>query len=220
VLRGLTWDHPRGYAPLIGGAAEYEKHHPELMIRWERRGLREFGEAPIEQYAAGYDLLVVDHPFAGFAAAHSVLLDLAPYLSETEKSGFANDSVGPSWQSYWYGGGLWALPIDAATQVAAYRPDLLGRFSPGVPQTIDQVLELGNKARVAGKSIIVPACPTDAISLLFTISANLGYPISEDSDEFLGDSVACEVFDRLHALIAITHAQSVDWRFSQMARQP
>jgi len=211
TLKGLTWDHPRGYAPLIEGASEYEKQHRRISIRWDRRSLREFGEAPIKQYVDRYDLLIVDHPFVGFAAAHGVLVDLAACLSEAEKEGFAGDSVGPSWQSYWYGGGLWALPIDAATQVASYRSDLLLKFFAVVPQTFEEVLELGRKARAAGNFIVVPACPTDAISLFFTLTANLGYPISEDSEEFVNDFVADEVLNYLHALISLAHFKSVDW---------
>ena len=130
------------------------------------------------------------------------LVDLGPSISEAEKRHFAADSVGPSWQSYWYGSGLWALPIDAATQVASYRPDLLRALSPAVPDTFDDVLELGERARKAGKYIVVPACPTDAISLFFTLSANLGYPIPEEGEHFVDDSVGAEVLDRLHALIA------------------
>jgi multiple sugar transport system substrate-binding protein len=211
TLKGLTWDHPRGYAPLIGGAPEYEKGHPGINIRWDRRTLREFGEAPIEQYLDRYDLIIVDHPFVGFAAAHGVLVDLALSISEAEKLRFAADSVGPSWQSYWYGGGLWAFPIDAATQVASYRPDLLLEVSPAVPNTFDGVLELGRKARKAGRFIVAPACPTDAISLFFSVRANLGYPIPEDRELFVEDSVADEVLDRLHALVALAHSKSVEW---------
>src|ERR1700737_1149727 len=125
TLKGLTWDHPRGYAPLLGGVSEYEAQNPEIEIQWDRRTLREFGEAPIEQYLDRYDLLIVDHPFVGFAAAHGALVYLAPSISDAEKLRFAADSVGPSWESYWYGGDLWAFPVDAATQVASYRPDLL-----------------------------------------------------------------------------------------------
>ncbi|MFZ0759317.1 MAG: extracellular solute-binding protein [Candidatus Sulfotelmatobacter sp.] len=211
TLKGLTWDHPRGYAPLLGGAHEYEEQHPGIRIQWDRRTLREFGEAPIEQYLDGYDLLVIDHPFVGFAAAHEVLVDLAPSISDAERRRFAADSVGPSWESYWYGGGLWAFPIDAATQVAAYRPDLLLTLSPTVPSTFEHVLELGEQARKAGKCIVVPACPTDAISLFFTLAANLGYPIPEEREVFAEDSVAAEVLDRLHALIAVAHPRSVEW---------
>jgi multiple sugar transport system substrate-binding protein len=211
TLKGLTWDHPRGYAPLLGGIPEYEEQHPDIKIQWDRRSLLEFGEAPIEQYLDRYDLLIVDHPFVGFAAAHDALVDLTPYLSEAEKLHYAADSVGPSWQSYCYGDGIWALPIDAATQVASYRPDLLRVLSLGVPATFNDVLELGEKARRSGKYIVVPACPTDAISLFFTLSANLGYPIPEQSDRFVDGPVAREVMDRLHALIKLAHPRSVEW---------
>jgi multiple sugar transport system substrate-binding protein len=210
-LKGLTWDHPRGYAPLIAGAQEYEQQHPGIRIQWDRRSLRDFGEAPIEQYVNGYDLLIVDHPFVGFAARHDVLVDLADGLSEAEKTHLANDSVGPSWQSYWYDGGLWALPIDAATQVASYRPDLLARFRPEPPQSLDEVFELGKELRAAGQFVIVPACPTDAISLFFTLSANLGFPVEEASEVLVNDLVARQVFDRLHKLISIAHPRSLDW---------
>ena len=111
--------------PCLEERRNTKKQNPGIKIHWDRRTLREFGEAPIEQYLDRYDLLIVDHPFVGFAAAHGVLVDLAPSISEAEKLRCAADSVGPSWESYWYGDGLWAFPIDAATQVASYRPDLL-----------------------------------------------------------------------------------------------
>jgi multiple sugar transport system substrate-binding protein len=211
MLKGLTWDHPRGYAPLIAGAREYHQSHPDVEISWDRRTLREFGEAPIEQYADRYDLIIVDHPFAGYAASHDVLLNLAPYVTLAEREAFARDSVGPSWTSYWYTGGLWALPIDAATQVASYRPDLLSMFMSAPPKTFDEVLKLAATARAHGQFVVVPAWPTDAISLVFTLSANLGHPIAESAEPFLERGAAGEVLDRLHALIAVAHPKSVDW---------
>jgi len=211
TLKGITWDHPRGYAPLVAGVPEYQALHSEITIQWDRRTLREFGEAPIEQYVDRYDLLIIDHPFVGFAAAHGVLVNLASSLSEDEKLRFAADSAGPSWDSYWYRGGLWALPIDAATQVASYRPDLLLSLSSSVPDTFDRVLELGNAARKAGTFIIVPACPIDAISLFFTLTANLGHPIPEAREYFVEEDVAQEVLDRLHSLIAVAHPNSTNW---------
>jgi multiple sugar transport system substrate-binding protein len=211
TLKGLTWDHPRGYAPLLAGVAEYRQQSPGINIQWDRRTLREFGEAPIEQYLDRYDLIIVDHPFVGFAAAHKVLVDLTSSLSDVEKARFAKDSVGPSWDSYWYDGGLWAYPIDAATQVASYRPDLMAAFPDPVPPSFDAVLQLGKKARAAGKYIVVPACPTDAISLFFTLSANLGYPVPLEREIFVEELVARSVLDRLHALIAVAHPGSVGW---------
>ena len=211
ILKGLTWDHPRGYSPLIKGASEYESLHPGLRIHWDRRTLREFGEAPIEQYLDRYDLIIMDHPFVGFAAAHDVLVELGDYLTEAEKAGFARDSVGPSWDSYRYANGIWALPVDAATQVASYRPDLLSQLSAIPPRTFEEVLQLGHKARAHGKFIAVAACPVDAISLFFTLTANLGHPIAENADLFVDEAVAKEALYRLHALIAIAHPNSTAW---------
>ena len=210
-LRGLTWDHPRGYAPLIAGAPEYEKSHPGVAIHWDRRTLREFGEAPLEQYLDLYDLIVMDHPFVGFAAARGVLVDLGSFLSAVERAAFARDSVGPSWDSYRYAHGLWALPIDAATQVASYRPDLLEQLSSRAPKTFEEILRLGREARANQKFIIVPACPIDAISLFFTLTANIGHPIAENADPFVERAVASDVLERLHALMAIAHPKSTDW---------
>ena len=211
LLKGLTWDHPRGLAPLIGGAPEYQKHRPHVTIHWDKRTLREFGEAPFEQYLDRYDLLIVDHPFVGFAARHDALVDLAPFLSEEEKGRLTVDSVGPSWESYWYAGGLWALPIDAAAQVGSYRPDLMTSLSTAVPKTLEEVIDLGQAARTAGRWIVLPACSTDAISLFFTLTANLGHPIPEEADVFVEDTVAREVLDGLHSLVAVAHPKSVDW---------
>jgi len=195
----------------MAGASEYEKCNPGLRVHWDRRSLREFGEAPIEQYIGQYDLIVVDHPFVGFAAAHHVLLNLGPLLNQATKLQFQRDSVGPSWPSYGYKGGLWALPIDAATQVACYRPDLFEQLELTPPASFEDVLLLGTQARKMDKFIIVPACPTDAISLFFTLSASLGHPIEEEAEPFVATPMGREVLERLHALISTAHPKSVDW---------
>jgi multiple sugar transport system substrate-binding protein len=103
------------------------------------------------------------------------------------------------------------LPIDAAAQVASYRPDLLASLSTAVPETLEQVIALGQVARTAGRWIVLPACSTDAISLFFTLTANLGHPIPEETDVFVEETVAREVLDRLHSLVAVAHPKSVDW---------
>ena len=190
------------------GCVGDEKNNSGLKIRWDRRSLREFGEAPIENYIDRYDLIIVDHPFVGFAAAHEVLVELAPFLSETDKSRFAADSVGPSWESYWYRGGLWALPIDAATQVASCLPDLMEELDSPIPRTLDEVLNLGTKARKAGKWIIVPACSTDAISMFSTSAGLRATSIAEESDLFVEVAVGQAVLSRLHALISTAHPRS------------
>jgi multiple sugar transport system substrate-binding protein len=76
-------------------------------------------------------------------------------------------TVGRSHQSYAYAGRQWALAIDAATQVAALRPDLLAQ----PPRTWDAVMELAGAGRV-----LWPLKPVDALMSFFTLCANGGSP--------------------------------------------
>ncbi len=205
VLRGMTWDHPRGFDPLARGAAAFEAANPGVTIQWDKRSLREFGEAPLERYAEIYDFIVIDHPFVGFAAAHPYLVDWTQILSADEQEKFASDSVGGTWSSYAYRNGIWALPLDAATQVSSYRPDLLAEMGDEVPKTFDDVLTLGRRARAQGRWIVTTAFPTDAISTVISIAANLGHPIVDETETFLPNDLGREVISRFHALVDVAH---------------
>ena len=124
-LRGLAWDHRRCWGPLDASIAPYRAQPPDVQIIWDRRSLYEFGEGRIEDVLRRYDLLIFDHPFVGDVAAEGLMVPFDAYLSDAERRRFEDDSVGASWRSYQALGRQWALPIDAAAQVAAYRPDLL-----------------------------------------------------------------------------------------------
>jgi multiple sugar transport system substrate-binding protein len=211
LLTGLTWDHPRGYAPLFASVDEYQKNNPGAKIRWDRRSLRDFGEAPIETVLSRYDLIVVDHPFVGYAAANKALVEMSPFLTDAEKERFAADSVGRSWESYWYQDGLWALPIDSAAQVASYREDLLEQFKLTIPRSFEEVLGLGKKAREIGKHIIVAACPTDAMSLFLSFSASQGYAVQENGRLFIEQKAGLAILKQLHELISLAYVDSVHW---------
>lgn len=75
-LRGIAWNHTRGYVPMVATAQRYHEMYPHVDIQWEKRSLQAFADAPIEVLAQTYDLLVIDHPFVGYAAAHPVLVPL------------------------------------------------------------------------------------------------------------------------------------------------
>ncbi len=124
-LRGMTWDHPRGYQPLAENVARFAAAHPDIEVSWSRRSLRDFGVQPVEVLAERYDLIVIDHPFCGRARATGCLRDLRPLFPAAFFAMLGRESVGPAARSYHYGGGIWGLPTDAACQVASYRPDLL-----------------------------------------------------------------------------------------------
>ncbi|NKQ56896.1 carbohydrate ABC transporter substrate-binding protein [Amycolatopsis sp. K13G38] len=109
MLRGLTWDHPRGYAPLDALS---------LPVRWDRQSLEGFESAPIAGLAADYDLMIIDHPGLGDAVAAGSLLPFEELLAPEELASWRSSSAGASFDSYTVDGRQWALPIDAATQVA------------------------------------------------------------------------------------------------------
>src|SRR3954462_10031015 len=80
TLTGMTWNHTRGLLPLVATAQRFSELHPNVTIEWHRRSLQEFADSPIEQLAERFALLIIDHPFAGYAATHPTLLALDELL--------------------------------------------------------------------------------------------------------------------------------------------
>lgn len=210
-LKGITWDHPRGFDPLAKGAPLFTARHPDIEIEWSRRSLRDFGVQPVEVLAERFDLIVIDHPFCGRARSSGCLLDLRPLFPADFLGMLERESVGPSTRSYDFGG-VWALRTDAASQVASYRPDLLAALGfDAPPRSFGEVVALGEAARKAGKWLALPSCQSDAACLVASISANLGKPIRSDLDELLPPEVFEEVLEYLVRLIALSYPRSTDW---------
>ena len=82
TLKGITWSHSRGFTSIVAVSQRFSELHPGVDIQWEKRSLQEFADAPIENLAKTYDLLIIDHPWAGFAADTGILLPLEKYLSK------------------------------------------------------------------------------------------------------------------------------------------
>ncbi|MET3582441.1 multiple sugar transport system substrate-binding protein [Mesorhizobium robiniae] len=204
-LRGLAWDHRRCWGPLDASAETYCATNPGLEIEWDRRSLYEFGEGALGPVLGTYDLVVFDHPFIGDIADGELMVPFDGYLSAEQRRFFEQDSVGASWQSYARNGRQWALPIDAACQVASYRPDLLERYA-AVPTTHEEVLELGRRARKDGKWLGLPFVPTDAMCLLLT----LGHP-QENGEEFIAREKVEQAIAQLRQLAELSHPNSSKW---------
>ncbi|MCD2443421.1 extracellular solute-binding protein [Agromyces sp. SYSU K20354] len=144
-FRGLTWDHPRGRLALERAAATATDVARERLIDWDAQPLEGFEASPIEELAARYDVIVLDHPHLGDAIAAGAVRPLdtlfpAEFLAEVSRG-----AVGPSAASYTLEGRLWALPLDAATQVAVSVPELV----PTSPRTWAEVADLATVAPVA-----------------------------------------------------------------------
>ena len=170
-LRGMTWKHTRGLAPMAATAACFCEWHPDVSIEWEARSLSDFGEAPVENLATQYDLVVLDHPYMGALAEAKCFLPLDKHLTADQLHDFAADSTGPSYRTYQVNGHQWALAIDAAAQVAGWRADLLEREGLTVPQTWNDVFAL---ARVRRGFVSLPLWPLDTLMCFFTLCANAG----------------------------------------------
>lgn len=166
-LRGITWDHSRGYTSIVGVTQRYAELHPGFDIAWEKRSLSEFESKPIEQLAAEYDFLVIDHPWAGFAAKHNVLLPLNEHLPEDFLANQKANSVGKSFESYNFDGFQSALPIDAASPIALSRPDKISEAD--LPRTFEEVLELAKTGKV-----IYAATPTYLVMDFYAMCATAG----------------------------------------------
>lgn len=161
-LRGIAWDHSRGFTPMIATAQRYGELHPNVEIRWEKRSLQAFADSPIERLAESFDLLVVDHPFAGFADKHRVLLELNEHLRASEQADLTANSVGASQQSYEVGPRRWALAIDAATPISGWREDLLDKLRLQPPDDWTELLDFARHGLVA-----VAGIPVDCLMNFF-----------------------------------------------------
>lgn len=173
VLRGLTWDHPRGYDALLGPTRAWIARHPGVDVVWAARSLDAFGDDSLEARAAEYDLLVIDHPHIPDAHEGGWLLALDGVGRNASLELLATQSVGRSHESYEAGGRQYALAIDAATQVAVLRPDLL----PEAPGTWEEVLQLARRGRV-----LWPLKPVNAMASLLTLLGQRGRPLENGFD--------------------------------------
>lgn len=191
VLKGITWNHSRGFVSVVATSQRFSELFPNVEIKWEKRSLQEFADAHIGKLVDEYDLLVIDHPWSGFAKEQGVLQNLNTLLPLDYLKNQASNSVGRSFESYNFGDFLCALPIDAATPIATYRSDLLTH----IPKTFDEVLELAKSGRV-----LVPAIPIDSLMNFFMLYATQGGVIGASAENPFEPEIAKEALTSLKQL--------------------
>jgi multiple sugar transport system substrate-binding protein len=206
TLRGITWDHPRGYAPLAASTEPYTRL-ADVRVEWDKRSLKDFGDAPVDVLAEKYDLLIIDHPHVGLAASTGCLLALDTCIAPHVIKELADQSAGPSHASYFYAGHQWALAIDAAMQASAYRPDLL-QFT--LPDSWDGVIALGQRLKRVGLSIAMPLCPTDAICSFLSLCTSLGSPPG-NRNKLVDEATGQRALDYLAQCCRLSPPQCLDW---------
>ena len=206
LLRGITWNHTRGYLPMVATGQRFSEMHPGIEIRWEKRSLQEFADYPVEKLADTFDLLVIDHPFSGYAAAHPVLLPLDEYLSADFLIEQAAESVGKSHESYFYAGHQWALAIDAATPVSCWRPELAERYGVSLPKTWEELLTLARHGRV-----VMPCIPVDSLMHFFMLCASLGEEPGSQTGRLISEEVGARALLMLKELTSLCTRDIFGW---------
>jgi multiple sugar transport system substrate-binding protein len=214
-LKGMTWDHVRGIAPLREATKQFSRLNPQVEITWDSRSLKDFEDYPVEKLADKYDFLLIDHPFVGTGIEKKVLSPLNNYVSESFLDDQAHNSVGKSFDSYSYNGKQWALAVDAAAQVSVYRDDLLKQMDLSVPRNWEDVLQF-IKELPARFKVGMPLNPTHAYSSFLALGVNFGDAGFLKEDGF-DKQAARESLHFLKRLLPMLHKSSIECNPIQMS---
>jgi len=212
-LTGITWDHPRGYDPLIASSALYEKLFG-IKVKWEKRSLTHFGDQSLADLTESFDLLIIDHPHAGVANQTACLIPLDDIVPKEKMNELKTQSAGPGFSSYHYKGKQWALPVDAAMQCSANRPDLLG--DAGIPKNWQEVFELADLLKKKNLQIGMALCPTDSLCSFLSITAQLGSPIREGNEMLVNRQVGLQSLELMRKMRDHFHINSLNWNPIQL----
>jgi multiple sugar transport system substrate-binding protein len=194
TLKGMTWSHPRGIDPMVACSNDWLKK-TGTAIEWDKRCLQDFESFPVEELARAYDLIVIDHPHVGQITAENCLAPLDVEGREADLTALAEGTVGKSFPSYNWQGRQWAFPIDAATQVMAWRPDRL----TVAPKTWTEVLDLAKAGEV-----LLPLRPPHSLMSFFSLCGNLGQSCSVERDTVFADpDVGAQVITMLREMVSL-----------------
>ena len=218
TLKGITWDHARGFDPLIASSALYFEQKG-IQVEWQKRSLTNFGDQSLEELSKQFDLIIMDHPHVGVAEASQCLLPLNDLVPTNILNELKNVSAGPSFESYHYHGKQWALPIDAAMQCASYRSDLMHNDS--LPNTWEEVFALAKTLASKKLFIGMALCPTDCLCSFLSLTAQMGSPIQENNEELSNEtlnnkllvepSIGLKALTMLRSMRDVFHPKALDW---------
>ena len=219
-LKGITWDHARGYDPLIASSELYFKEKG-IQVEWQKRSLTNFGDQSLEVLSKQFDLIIMDHPHVGVAEASQCLMPLNDLLPANILNELKISSAGPSFESYHYHEKQWALPIDAAMQCASYRADLM--VNDSLPNTWEEVFALAKTLASKKLYIGMALCPTDCLCSFLSLTAQFGSPIQENNELLVEPSVGIKALSMLRTMRDIFHPKALDWNpialYDYMAEQ-
>lgn len=195
IIKGITWNHSRAFPPLIAVSQRFEELNPGVRIQWDRRTLDEFGHKPIDQLINEYDLVVIDHPWAEFCFENNLVIDQKKLLTASQWNDLEQNCIGASFSSYVFNNKLLAIPIDGATPVPSWRPDLIKQKGLQLPNTWDDLVLLSDK-----KHVIMPGFGADLfLNWLMILHALDAHPF-ENTDTIAEKEMTIEAMSMLKRL--------------------
>jgi multiple sugar transport system substrate-binding protein len=210
-LKGSTWGHPRGFAPLIS----LSQNKPELFaaeVTWDIRTLQQFADHSLVDLANNYDLIILDHPFIGAVSDSNLLIPLDTLLENEYLEDQRRNAVGPAYESYLWNDHVYALPIDVAGHVSAARKDLFDKHNLQKPETWGDVLLLARGlASGSGPKVAVPFIPVDLWCLFVTLCANRGVKPYESQTQVVPHDVGVSVLEYMLELFSYAPKESKQW---------
>lgn len=190
TIIGMAWDHPRAVNPLTAVSTKWTESSG-IRVEWVARSLKAFEDQPLEELAEAYDLVLMDYPFTGTAAASQLISPVEDWTDAAYLADQRRNSVGPSYSSYTFQGRQWALAVDAACQVSAWRPDLWDRMAAGeIPDSWDEVATLAAETGESHCRLAMPLNPNHAYCAFISVGLGLAgssfWPFGECCDDEAG----------------------------------
>jgi multiple sugar transport system substrate-binding protein len=213
TLRIICWGHRRATDPLQAACISFRLQRPDVEIIIDVRPLSDFEHQGIAGVADQYDLVVFDHPFCGDIAAGGHFLPLEeaiPALLGSDSDGLY---VGPSLDSYRYAGHVWGAPIDAATQNALYRADLLAALDETLPTTWHDAVALGRRLAPRKLFLGIAIETPHALATIASLMANAGRAWQTDPDEplYIDRDAFLEAYSLVRELLAYSSPEALAW---------
>ncbi|WMI66254.1 extracellular solute-binding protein [Aestuariibaculum sp. YM273] len=211
-LKGIAWNHTRGFTSVVATAQRFEELNPDVRITWEKRSLQAFADAPLDVLTSQYDLLIMDNPHVSIAARDKVLLPFDDYLSQEFLKELSDNSVGMSNASYNVDGKQWTLATDAATPIATWREDLMLKRGLDVPKTYEQLIELAKTGVVGFASI-----PIDTLMHHYMFCIALGENVFESKTEVAPRQIMIDAIKMYKDLVGLIPAYCLEMNPIKMA---
>lgn len=213
TLKGLSWGHRRASGPLPALSAAFAAAHPGFAITWSDRTLAGFEHQAIAQTARDFDLIIFDHPFLGDVVASHAFLRLDTHIPDRLGPQADHLYAGASLASYRYADAVWGAPIDAATQHAILRRDLLESAGAVIPERWADVAALGNTLRPRGLFLGLPVLTPHASLLVAALMANAGQPWPTDPAAPFAIDVAglTDALEQFREILAFCPCEALNW---------